>query len=295
MKVAVIIVSYNFEPWIDRCLGSLRKSSIPVDVWVVDNASCDRTVSLIQMNYPEVHLIENASNMGFGHANNQGIKEALKEQYDYVFLLNQDAWVDENTIETLVTLGDVHSEFGIISPVHLTGKGDELDFGFAEYAHLKHKDELTGDSYTEINFVNAAFWMIPSKVLREVGGFSSLFFHYGEDVDYVNRLHYHGYKVVYAPVLAYHDREKRVVTKPMEYRAKTVYLMTAYANPNYSFGYCFVKAIGGGCEQIVNSVKQKDWKGCWVYLKYTCGLLVKTPRVLRVRKMVKQKSDTFIQ
>lgn len=295
MKVAVIIVSYNFEPWIDRCLGSLRNSSIPVSVWLVDNASSDRTVSLIQKNYPEVHLIQNASNMGFGHANNQGIKKALQEQYDYVFLLNQDAWVDENTIETLVTLGDAHPEFGIISPVHLTGKGDELDFGFAEYAHLKQKNELTGDSYTEINFVNAAFWMIPSKVLREVGGFSSLFFHYGEDVDFVNRLHYHGYKVVYAPVFAYHDRERRVVTKSMEYRAKTVYLMTAYANPNHTFGYCFVKAIGGGCEQIVNSVKQKDWKGCWVYLKYTCSLLVKTPRILRVRKLVKQKSDTFIQ
>ena len=131
MKVAVIIVSYNFEPWMDRCLGSLRKSSISVDIWVVDNASHDQTVSLIQANYPEVNVIQNVSNKGFGAANNQGMAEALQNQFDYVFLLNQDAWVDENTIETLVNLGEKHPEFGIISPVHLSGKGDKLDFGFA--------------------------------------------------------------------------------------------------------------------------------------------------------------------
>ena len=295
MKVAVIIVSYNFEPWMDRCLGSLRKSSIPVDIWVVDNASHDQTVSLIQANYPEVNVIQNVSNKGFGAANNQGMAEALQNQFDYVFLLNQDAWVDENTIETLVNLGECHSDFGIISPVHLSGKGDKLDFGFADYAHLTQKEDIPSSEYTEVNFVNAAFWMIPVRVLREVGGFSSLFFHYGEDVDFVNRLHYHGYKVVYAPVFGYHDREQRIVTKPMEYRAKTVYLMTAYANPNHSFGYSFVKAIGGGCEQVVNAVKQRDWKGCWIYLKHTASLLFQTPRILGVRKRVKQKSDVFIQ
>jgi hypothetical protein len=73
------------------------------------------------------------------------------------------------------------------------------------------------------------------------------------------------------------------------------YLMTAYANPNRSFGYCFVKAIGGGCEQVVNAVKQRDWKGCWIYLKHTASLLFQTPRILGVRKRVKQKSDVFIQ
>ena len=262
MKVAVIIVSYNFEPWMDRCLGSLRKSSISVDIWVVDNASHDQTVSLIQANYPEVNVIQNVSNKGFGAANNQGMAEALQNQFDYVFLLNQDAWVDENTIETLVNLGEKHPEFGIISPVHLSGKGDKLDFGFADYAHLTQKEDIPSSEYT---------------------------------VDFVNRLHYHGYKVVYAPVFGYHDREQRIVTKPMEYRAKTVYLMTAYANPNHSFGYSFVKAIGGGCEQVVNAVKQRDWKGCWIYLKHTASLLFQTPRILGVRKRVKQKSDVFIQ
>ena len=90
MKVAVIIVSYNFEPWMDRCLGSLRESTLPVTVWVVDNASTDQTVSLIRANYPEVNIIQNTSNKGFGAANNQGMAEDIQKQFDYVFLLNQD-------------------------------------------------------------------------------------------------------------------------------------------------------------------------------------------------------------
>ena len=64
MKVLVIIVSYNFEPWIDRCLGSLRRSAHPADVMVIDNASTDETVRRIKAGYPEVRLVESPTNLG---------------------------------------------------------------------------------------------------------------------------------------------------------------------------------------------------------------------------------------
>ena len=294
MKIAVIIVSYNFERWIDRCLGSLLVSERTADVIIVDNCSQDHTVQRIQKDYPEVRLIQNKTNLGFGRANNIGMQIALKEGYNYIFLLNQDAWIDTNTIGTLVDLGEKHPDFGIISPVHLTGKGDQLDFGFADYTHLKSKEESIRTVFTEIPFINAAFWMIPTRILRLTGGFSPLFYHYGEDVDFVNRLHYHGFKIVYAPVFGYHDREKRVVTKPMEYRAKTVYLLTAYANVNHSFGYCFVKAIGGGFQQAVYAIQRKELKDVLVYLKYTFRLLAKSFYIYKVRKQVIRKAPTFI-
>lgn len=294
MKIAVIIVSYNFERWIDRCLGSLLVSERTADVIIVDNCSQDHTVQRIQKDYPEVRLIQNKTNLGFGRANNIGMQIALKEGYNYIFLLNQDAWIDANTIGTLVDLGEKHPDFGIISPVHLTGKGDQLDFGFADYTHLKSKEESIRTDFTEIPFINAAFWMIPTRILRLTGGFSPLFYHYGEDVDFVNRLHYHGFKIVYAPVFGYHDREKRVVTKPMEYRAKTVYLLTAYANVNHSFGYCFVKAIGGGFQQAVYAIQRKELKDVLVYLKYTFRLLAKSFYIYKVRKQVIRKAPTFI-
>ena len=108
MKVLVIIVSYNFERWINRCLGSLRKSSHPIDVMVIDNGSKDRSVDIIKNDFPEVRLVETGKNLGFGRANNIGLKFALDEGYDFAFLLNQDAWIDDNTIKILVETAQIH-------------------------------------------------------------------------------------------------------------------------------------------------------------------------------------------
>ena len=131
MKTLVIIVSYNFERWMDRCLGSLRQSEYPADVIVVDNNSQDHTVRLIKKRYPEVRLIEAGTNLGFGRANNLGMTIALDEGYDAVFLLNQDAWIAPDTLGTLAQLSRQHPEYGILSPTHLTGSGDRLEKGFA--------------------------------------------------------------------------------------------------------------------------------------------------------------------
>ena len=157
MKVLVIIVSYNFEPWIDRCLGSLRLSQYPVDIVVIDNGSKDQTVQRIQKDFPEIHLLPQNENLGFGRANNIGMQIALAEGYDFVFLLNQDAWVDSNTIGKLVELSQSHPQYGILSPVHLTGQGDKPDPGFGHYAQIQQLDQLPAKDILTIPFVNAAF------------------------------------------------------------------------------------------------------------------------------------------
>ena len=128
-RVLAIIVSYNFAGWMKRCLGSLRCSELPVDVVVIDNSSTDNTVQMIRMDYPEVRLICSSENLGFGRANNIGLKIALEEKYDAAFLLNQDAWVEEKTIGTLFKLCREYPQYGVLSPIHLTGRGDKLDHG----------------------------------------------------------------------------------------------------------------------------------------------------------------------
>lgn len=192
MKILTIIVSYNFEKWISRCLNSLKASSHPTDIIVIDNCSKDRTVEIIQKEYPQVRLIANKANLGFGRANNIGMQIAMKEGYDAVFLLNQDAWIGNDTLAVLAAQAVRHPEFGILSPIHLNGSGKELDKGFASYARLASIKNLSdGQDPIVCPFINAAFWFIPVSTLRKVGGFSPLFYHYGEDKDYVNRLHFH--------------------------------------------------------------------------------------------------------
>ena len=242
MKVLVIIVSYNFEPWLERCLGSLRHSFYPVDTVVIDNGSTDQTIQRIRKDYPEIRLLPQNKNLGFGRANNIGMQIALAEGYDFVFLLNQDAWIDSNTIGELVELSQSYPQYGILSPVHLTGKGDKPDPGFGYYAQIQQLDQLSDKNILPIPFANAALWMIPVSVLKKVGGFSPLFYHYGEDKDFVNRLTYHDYQVGYSPqVFGNLDREYRSLTHQVFLRTEYVYHLSEYANIHHNglkaFGY----------------------------------------------------------
>ena len=222
-RVLTIIVSYNFEPWIERCLGSLEESGYPTDVVVVDNASADRTVEILVEQYRWVRLVRSTKNLGFGRANNIGMKLALEGNYDYVFLLNEDAWIACDTIGTLVRAAQQNPDYGVLSPVHLNGKGEQLDTAFARY--IGGLPASSGESsLVEIPFVNAAFWFIPVAVLRRVGGFSPLYYHYGEDVDYIHRIQFHGYRVGYTPqTKGCHDRQDRPTPRAMQMKLDRVY------------------------------------------------------------------------
>ena len=132
-KVFVIIVTYNATQWIDKCFSSLRASIVPVHTIVIDNNSSDDTVARLKADFSEVTLIESKENLGFAKANNVGFKKALELGADYFFLLNQDVWIEVDTISKLIDGIKLNPAYGIISPVHFNGKGDLLDFGFYNY------------------------------------------------------------------------------------------------------------------------------------------------------------------
>lgn len=297
MKVLVIIVSYNFERWIDRCLDSLRGSEHPVDTLVVDNGSKDRTVEIIRNNYPEVRLIESGANLGFGRANNTGMQIALREGYDYVFLLNQDAWIDPHVIGTLTGLSQDHPEYGILSPVHLTGSGDKPDPGFGHYAGIGQIADLRpAEPVISLPFINAAFWMIPVPVLRSIGGFSPLFYHYGEDKDYVNRIAYHRYRVGYVPtVFGCHDRENRTVGREAFLHSEQIHFLTEYANINHSLPAALAYGVLASFKKALKALLRKDTQAAAAYTAIPFRLLRKTFEVSAYRKKNKKKHSNYLQ
>lgn len=292
--ILVIIVSYNFERWMDKCLGSLHASSMPVDVVVIDNASSDNTVSRIRNEYPWVHLIANKDNLGFGKANNIGLSLALSLSYKAVFLLNQDAWIEADVIKLLHQISEANPTYGILSPKHMTGKGDKLDPGFAHYIH---QSALSATDNTPIAtpFINAAIWYLPTEVVKAVGGFSPLFYHYGEDKDYVNRLHFHGYKVGYIDTIrGYHDREYRPVTREKYLRTEFVYHLSEYANPHRSMWGGFAYSVLAGIKKSCLSLCRGKFADALAYLKISLRLLCKSREVLRVRKQINTKQPNFL-
>ena len=69
-KIFVIIVTYKGKRWYDKCFQSLRESTIPVQIVVVDNTPGDEDVEYIRTYHPDIHLIKTTENLGFGRGNN---------------------------------------------------------------------------------------------------------------------------------------------------------------------------------------------------------------------------------
>jgi N-acetylglucosaminyl-diphospho-decaprenol L-rhamnosyltransferase len=211
MLLYSIIVTYNGRKWIDFCLGSLRKSSILTIPLVIDNCSTDDTLSYIREQYPEAILFPQEKNLGFGQANNIGLRYALAHNADYVLLLNQDAAIAPNAIELMLSQSDGKS---LLSPIHMNGDGTKVDSSFRQGSLYKCLD-LIDDTYAgnikpcyTCGEICAACWLIPRYIIEQIGGFNPLFFHYSEDNNYYQRLAYHNIKVLLVPAARmYHDRK----------------------------------------------------------------------------------------
>jgi GT2 family glycosyltransferase len=210
MKVFAVIVTYNGMKWIDKCLEHITKQC---EVVVVDNNSNDQTVDFISKNYPKVWLLRQESNLGFGGANNVGISYAINKGGEAVFLLNQDVYVQQDCIENLIKAYSRNKEFGVISPIHFNGDGNALDYSFQKVTYMSPliSDLITRNFSQKIydfKFMNAAAWFIPKEVLSIVGGFDPLFFMYGEDDNYCQRILYHNFKIGVIPdAFIYHDSD----------------------------------------------------------------------------------------
>lgn len=222
-KIFVIIVTYKGHRWYERCFTSLRQSDSPVQTVVIDNASNDGTVEYIREHFPEIHLIESKDNLGFGRANNMGMRYALDNGADYVFLLNQDAWVEPSTIGELVRIAEKSPEYGILGPVQVNKEKTKVLNGVIQFLinpdNVNHKlfsDLIMGnvEEVYPVAEINAAAWLLPRKTLKIVGGFDPIFLHYGEDWNYLSRVLYHNMKVGLVPHLqVVHDCEDRVEQK----------------------------------------------------------------------------------
>ena len=278
MKVLVIVVTYNPNKWIDRCFGSLRKSNHKVDVFVVDNNSTDGSVDDIKRKYPEVIIYSSKVNLGFGQANNIGMRYALDNAYDYVYLLNQDAWILPNTLDAMITAAEHNKEYGILSPIQM--EKDEKTYEYVFYKYVVCSDNLRcsfhrslfnrsvlEDVY-EISFVMAAHWLISRRCLETVGGFSPTFFHYGEDNNYVHRLFFHGFKLgIVSQAKAVHDsgyESKKKLRDTKHYRilnSELVYL----SDPNRVYtAWTSVKSMMLKCFIEKDLIYLKD---AWILLK----------------------------
>lgn len=242
-KILVIIVTYNAMQWVERCFDSLRKSTVKPDVFVVDNGSMDGTQAYMQMHYPEVMFQQSETNMGFGKANNLGLQYALDNGYEYVYLLNQDAWVMPDTFNSLVALSKENPEYGILSPFQMNADMYHIDRNFVENVLLfgSNSDicnDMYNNRYNEIypaKNVMAAHWFMTRECLIKIGGFSPSFPHYAEDYNYLDRVQYRGMKTGIIPKLrVVHDRGWREDTTERKFLLMYTGFIKTLSSPSLS-------------------------------------------------------------
>ncbi len=244
-NILIVIVTYNAVKWVRKSLKSLERTSLPADVLVVDNGSSDGTLERIRGEFPATRIIETGENLGFGAANNIGLRIALDEGYQFAYLLNQDAWLEPDTLEKLVA---AHKpEWGILSPVQLDrhGRRDrqfDRKCGRAVDAALKgyHNDRQV----VEVPFVMAAHWLVSRRAIETVGGFSPAFRQYGEDDNWIDRLHWHKLHCGVVPAArAVHDRSDRRLSRDKKLQLKCIATVVKTSDPGRDWRWVRIREV----------------------------------------------------
>lgn len=239
MKIFAVIVTYNSNKWIRRCLLSVLESDIQLTPLIIDNDSTDNSIETIEKEFESIQIIKLTKNLGFGRANNIGISHALKNGAETVLLLNQDVYLNHSTISLLMPFYDLNS---ILCPIQISNNAEKLDHNFkinliSELRGNQLIDNLIitrGNSdYVDVEFTNAACWLIPKEVLLKVGGFNPVFFHYGEDLEYTYRLQFHKVKIkVVIQSTVIHDRQFHGNFKAFKKNGFKREVLLSLSNPN---------------------------------------------------------------
>lgn len=300
MNIFAVIVTYNamHRNWIDRCLQSLRQSSVPVTPVIVDNNSTDGTREHVPSHYPEAVWLPQDHNLGFGQANNVGIRYALSRESDYVLLLNQDATISSDALERMLSTSDGDS---LLSPLHLNGDGTRIDemfrFSLRDSKNTMLDDLLIrhelGDCYESAE-ICAACWLMPTSLIRKIGGFNPLFFHYSEDNNYYHRLQYHGIRTILVPkAQMYHDRKLQGNMQAFNRKRLRRDLLLEATNINLSFGKCCLRWGKFLYKSYVQDLPQHAYiPGAW--LLEMCWLTFHTFQIRNSRKQEKKIGLTWL-
>lgn len=220
MQLSIIIVNYNVKYFLAHCLLSLQRAIINMqtEIIVVDNASSDGSVEMLQQKFPWVISIANDKNVGFAKANNQAVEIAKGK---YILYLNPDTIVPEDCFEKCFAYMEQNEKTGALGCRLIDGKGSflpESKRGFPSawvafykivgLSHLFKKSKIFNRyhvgyisemSLSEVDVLVGCFMWCRKSVIDVVGSFDETYFMYGEDIDLSYKIKQAGFANVYFP------------------------------------------------------------------------------------------------
>ena len=236
--VSVVIVGWNAKHYLELCLESLAKAPPrrSMEVLVVDNASTDGSVEMIEAKFPWVKLIKSSENLGFAKGNNVAIRQC---QGRYIALVNPDVIVFPGCLDALADFLDENPKVGNVGPRVLnpdmsmqstcrrfptlwnnfcSATGLSTRFKSSRFFAGEHMFYFPHDRTLTVDVLVGCFSMIRREAFDTVGLLDEDLFMYGDDVDWCRRARNAGWQVVFYPGgQAIHDRGKITAPYPVRF------------------------------------------------------------------------------
>ena len=287
--ISVIVVSYNTRDLLLDCLRTLYAcTEAEIEVIVVDNASRDGSPDAVEREFPDVRVLRQPENTGFGRANNAGLQQASGR---FILLLNSDVTVKEGAVDRMSDFLLLHPEAGAVGPKLVRPDG-RLDLacrrGFptpsASFYRMSglsklfpgsrrfnqyNLGHLANGELHEIDAGTAACLMVRLAAVDQVGLFDPDFFMYGEDLDLCFRLKEGGWKIFYMPAA------EAIHIKGASSRQQTSRMLFAFHSAMWTFHY---KHYAADLSAFGNGLIWASIWGRWAYLR-TRAALTHDPRV----------------
>ena len=199
--VAIIIVNWKKYGITITCIESILNSTYSnFKIILVDNESDNKKVKNFKYRN-QIEIIQNKKNEGFSKANNIGIDYALKNNYDYTLLINNDTIVEKNLIEVLLKTAQAKS-FLVVQPLILNYNGKEIwnaggriNYFFGNFITRKKLGNSLNSSHELTEWFTGCCCLFKTKIFKDIGKLDERFFAYYEDVDFSLRLKKYGYKI----------------------------------------------------------------------------------------------------
>jgi len=216
MDISIIIVNYNTKVLIKQCLGSIfdKTENIKFEIIIVDNASTDGSQQMLKNDFRGIKLIESNENLGFGKANNLGVKHARGK---YLFFLNPDTILQNNAVKILADFLNQNPKVGICGGNLFNENGGEnlsysmflpsilwelnlLSASFVErMMYGKNARFNQTNKPRKVGYITGADLMIRTELFNLYDGFDPGFFMYYEETELTNRIKKSGYLVYNVP------------------------------------------------------------------------------------------------
>ena len=295
-RVTCVIPTYQGRRWIRACLNSVLASrGVSPHVVVFDNASTDGTREIVETEFPQVELLASPKNCGFARANNRVIRRAISRGDDYVFLLNEDASVDPETLATLIRTAEKH-DVSILSPLQYDYEGAELETDFASLV----LQERLPRSWREREFVPTgriigAAMLLRLATVRKIGLFDPVYFIYAEEEDLCRRALSHGYKVGITPrTRIYHGHKATGNFLKLERMRRFNMIRGKYIlalkNPRQTLGRACLVFAGQAVRDLMKVFDTHSVGVAWDFLSASVQALTSLRRVRRRRKLERDLS-----